>query len=205
MVKISIKKDKKTKTKRRQKQKQKQSQKVIVNIGSNAVKARRATTQPIQKNVANKQMPTPNIYVPQSNPLYKQSDSTSEILKYIKESEQQKELIKKQEKSNELEKDILNSQWRDSSSLTGALGPIIPLVDVSGSMRGDPLHAAIARSTGLEIFNNFIKIQINNAVMTSKTTPSALAAPQLKKISMSLAIRLDTMMTLPPPSTAGVI
>ena len=45
---------------------------------------------------------------------------------------------------NELEKDILNSQWRDSSSLTGALGPIIPLVDVSGSMRGDPLHAAIA-------------------------------------------------------------
>jgi hypothetical protein len=105
MVKISIKKDRKPKTKPRQKQKQKQSQKVIVNIGSNAVKARRATTQPIQKNVANKQIPTPNIYVPQSNPLYKQSDSTSEILKYIKESEQQKELIKKQEKSNELEKD----------------------------------------------------------------------------------------------------
>jgi hypothetical protein len=45
---------------------------------------------------------------------------------------------------NQLEKDILNSQWRDSSSLTGALGPIIPLVDVSGSMSGDPLHAAIA-------------------------------------------------------------
>ena len=45
---------------------------------------------------------------------------------------------------NDLEKDILNSQWRDSSSLTGALGPIIPLVDVSGSMVGDPLHAAIA-------------------------------------------------------------
>ena len=38
----------------------------------------------------------------------------------------------------------MNSQWRDSSSLTGALGPIIPLVDVSGSMSGDPLHAAIA-------------------------------------------------------------
>ena len=78
MVKISIKKDKKTKPK--QKQKQKQSQKVIVNIGSNAIKARRATTQTLQKNVANKQIPIPNIYVPQSNPLYKQSDSTSEIL-----------------------------------------------------------------------------------------------------------------------------
>ena len=47
-------------------------------------------------------------------------------------------------RDNQLEKVILNSQWRDSSSLTGALGPIIPLVDVSGSMAGDPLHAAIA-------------------------------------------------------------
>ena len=52
MVKISIKKDKKTKTKPRQKQKQKQSQKVIVNIGSNVVKARRPTTQALQKNAA---------------------------------------------------------------------------------------------------------------------------------------------------------
>ena len=116
MVKISIKKDKKAikpkpkpkpkaKPKPKPKESQTQSQSVVVNVGSNAIKARRATTQTLQKNVANKQIPIPNIYVPQSNPLYKQSDSTSEILKYIKESEQQKELIKKQEKNNELEKD----------------------------------------------------------------------------------------------------
>ena len=102
MVKISIKKTKtKAKTKPRQKQKQKQSQKVILNIGSNVVKARKASTQALQKNVATKQTPTPNIIVPQAMP----QNSNNEILKYIRESEQQKEIIKKQEKSNELEKD----------------------------------------------------------------------------------------------------
>ena len=52
MVKISIKKEEKT---IKPKQKQKQSQKVIVNIGSNVVKARKASTQALQKKVANKQ------------------------------------------------------------------------------------------------------------------------------------------------------
>ena len=90
MVKISIKKDKKTKTKAkpRQKQKQKQSQKVIVNIGS---KARRGST--LQKKPANNQTPTPNIIVPQAMP----QNSNNEILRYIRESEQQKETIKKKE------------------------------------------------------------------------------------------------------------
>jgi len=46
--------------------------------------------------------------------------------------------------SNQLEKDILNSQWRDNAAMTSDLGTFIPLVDVSGSMAGDPLHAAIA-------------------------------------------------------------
>ena len=44
MVKISIKKDKKGKTKPRQKQKQKQTQNVVVNIASNATRAKRRTT-----------------------------------------------------------------------------------------------------------------------------------------------------------------
>ena len=110
MVKISIKKDKKRKTKPRQKQKQKQkqTQNVVVDIGGNATRAkRRATGQALEKKAVNKpqQTPTPNIIVPQANPLNKQSDSTGEILRYIRESEQQKELIKKQEKNNELEKD----------------------------------------------------------------------------------------------------
>ena len=105
MVKISIKKDKKPiKAKPKQKQKQKQSQKVIVNIGSNITRAkRRSTGQALQKNVANKQTttPTPNIIVPQAM----SQNSNNEILRYIRESEQQKEMIKKQEKNNELEKD----------------------------------------------------------------------------------------------------
>ena len=105
MVKISIKKDKKTKTKPRQKQKQKQSQKVIVNIGSNAVRARRATLERNNKTV-NRSTPTPNIIVPQSMP----QNSNDEILKYIRNAEQQKEMIKKQEKNNELEKDKIKAK-----------------------------------------------------------------------------------------------
>ena len=109
MVKISIKKDKKPiKAKPKQKQKQKQSQKVIVNIGSNITRAkRRSTGQALQKNVANKQTttPTPNIIVPQAM----LQNSNNEILRYIRESEQQKEMIKKQEKNNELEKDKIKN------------------------------------------------------------------------------------------------
>ena len=95
MVKISIKKDKKRKTKPRQKQKQKQTQNVVVNIGSNTTRAkRRSTGQALEKNkTVIKPQPTPTINVPQANPLYKQSDSTGEILRYIRESEQQKEMI----------------------------------------------------------------------------------------------------------------
>ena len=40
--------------------------------------------------------------------------------------------------------DILNSQWRDNGKQTGALHKMIAMVDTSGSMYGDPLHAAIA-------------------------------------------------------------
>jgi hypothetical protein len=107
MVKISIKKGKKTiKPKPRQKQKQKQSQKVIVNIGSSIVSKRRAPTQTLQKKAVNNQTPTPNIIVPQAMP----QNSNNEILRYIKESEQQKEMIKKQEKNNELEKDKIKEK-----------------------------------------------------------------------------------------------
>jgi hypothetical protein len=43
-----------------------------------------------------------------------------------------------------IEIDLLNSQWRNNSTQTGALKNMIPLVDVSGSMNGDPLYVAIA-------------------------------------------------------------
>lgn len=42
------------------------------------------------------------------------------------------------------EMQMLNLQWKDNSTQNGALGNMVSLVDVSGSMSGDPLHAAIA-------------------------------------------------------------
>ena len=50
----------------------------------------------------------------------------------------------KQDTTVEIETEMLNSQWRDSSSQTGALGKMIAMVDTSGSMDGSPLHAALA-------------------------------------------------------------
>jgi hypothetical protein len=46
------------------------------------------------------------------------------------------------------ESDILNSQWRDNSIKKNAngLGPVVPMCDLSGSMSGDPMAAAIALS-----------------------------------------------------------
>ena len=42
------------------------------------------------------------------------------------------------------EMDLLNAQWRDNSTQTGELGNMVAMVDVSGSMEGDPMNAAIA-------------------------------------------------------------
>lgn len=42
------------------------------------------------------------------------------------------------------EAQILNAQWRNNSTQNGALGKMIAMVDVSGTMMGEPLHAAIA-------------------------------------------------------------
>ena len=44
------------------------------------------------------------------------------------------------------ESDILNSQWRDNGNKKNAdsLGPMVAMCDLSGSMSGDPLAAAIA-------------------------------------------------------------
>ena len=64
------------------------------------------------------------------------------------------------------EYDLLNSQWRDNSSQTGKLGKIIAMVDVSGSMIGDPLHAAIA--LGIRVAE---KSLLGKRVMTFSAVP----------------------------------
>jgi Mg-chelatase subunit ChlD len=68
--------------------------------------------------------------------------------------------------SNE-EVDLINSQWRDNSSQNHALGKMIAMVDVSGSMQGDPLHVAIA--LGIRISEKSI---LGKRVMTFSSNPS---------------------------------
>lgn len=62
---------------------------------------------------------------------------------------------------------LLNSQWRDNSSTTGALGNMIAMVDSSGSMAGDPLNVAIA--LGIRIAE---KSAIGKRVLTFSHEPT---------------------------------
>jgi len=65
------------------------------------------------------------------------------------------------------EKNILDSQWRDSSKQTENLGNYIAMVDTSGSMDGDPLFAAIA--LGIRIAE---KSTLGKRVLAFNTEPS---------------------------------
>jgi hypothetical protein len=65
------------------------------------------------------------------------------------------------------ERDLLNSQWRDNSTQTGALGKMIAMVDVSGSMEGDPMNVAIA--LGIRIAE---KSALGKRVMTFSAKPT---------------------------------
>jgi hypothetical protein len=67
---------------------------------------------------------------------------------------------------NNTEEALLNSQWRDNSTQTGALGKMIAMVDVSASMKGDPMHAAIA--LGIRIAEKSV---IGKRVMTFSSKP----------------------------------
>jgi len=62
---------------------------------------------------------------------------------------------------------LLNAQWRDSSSKTGTLGNMIAMVDVSGSMLGDPLNCAIA--LGVRVAEKSV---IGPRVLTFSASPS---------------------------------
>jgi hypothetical protein len=68
---------------------------------------------------------------------------------------------------NQDEIDLLNLQWRDNSSQNGQLGNFIAMVDVSGSMKGDPLYAANA--IGIRIAE---KSKLGKRVMTFSNKPS---------------------------------
>ena len=65
------------------------------------------------------------------------------------------------------EAQLLNAQWLDNSKETGKLGKMIAMVDVSGSMSGDPLNAAIA--LGIRIAE---RSAIGRRVLTFSESPS---------------------------------
>ena len=67
---------------------------------------------------------------------------------------------------SQIEKDLLNSQWRDNSTMTGTLGNMIPMVDLSGSMNGEPMDVAIA--LGIRIAE---KSKLGKRVMTFSMNP----------------------------------
>uniref|UniRef100_A0A6C0ARC3 VWFA domain-containing protein n=1 Tax=viral metagenome TaxID=1070528 RepID=A0A6C0ARC3_9ZZZZ len=67
---------------------------------------------------------------------------------------------------SQVEKDLVNSQWRDNSKLTGALENFIAMVDISGSMTGDPMDVAIA--LGIRIAE---KSKLGKRVMTFSMNP----------------------------------
>jgi hypothetical protein len=71
------------------------------------------------------------------------------------------------ENPNCLETELLNSQWRDNSTQNGSLGKMIAMVDVSGSMSGEPLETAIA--LGIRIAEKSI---VGKRVMTFSSSPT---------------------------------
>jgi len=68
---------------------------------------------------------------------------------------------------DQIEIDLLNSQWSDNSTQTGALGKMIAMVDVSGSMEGDPMDVAIA--LGIRISE---KSTLRDRIMTFSYSPT---------------------------------
>jgi hypothetical protein len=69
--------------------------------------------------------------------------------------------------NNQNERDLLNSQWRDNSTQNASLGKMIAMVDVSASMEGDPMNAAIA--LGIRIAENSL---LGKRVMTFSAKPT---------------------------------
>jgi len=63
--------------------------------------------------------------------------------------------------------DLLNSQWRNNSTQTGALGPMVAMLDFSGSMAGDPLDVAMA--LGCRVAEKSI---LGKRVMSFSTNPT---------------------------------
>jgi hypothetical protein len=83
-------------------------------------------------------------------------------------TKQAKDLLNQtQDSTVKLQIDLLNSQWRDNSKQTGKLAKMLAMVDVSGSMEGDPMNVAIA--LGIRIADKSI---LGKRVMTFSSNPT---------------------------------
>lgn len=69
--------------------------------------------------------------------------------------------------SSQLERDTLNAQWKSFMSQVGELGNIVAMVDQSGSMSGDPMHAAMG--LGIAVAE---KSALGKRVMTFSEEPA---------------------------------
>ena len=67
---------------------------------------------------------------------------------------------------NSIDYDTINLQWADAGKTIGDLGNVVPMVDTSGSMDGDPLHAALG--LGLRVAE---KSKLGRRVMTFSANP----------------------------------
>jgi len=73
----------------------------------------------------------------------------------------------KPDENTQIEKDLLNSQWRSNSVQTSSLNKMIAMVDVSGSMEGEPMEVAIA--LGIRVAE---KSLLGKRVLTFSTLPT---------------------------------
>ena len=80
------------------------------------------------------------------------------------------------------EAQILNAQWVNNSLQTGKLGKMIAMVDVSGSMTGDPMNAAIA--LGLRIAE---KSLLGKRVLTFSASPQWVNLDDCKNFTSMVA------------------
>jgi hypothetical protein len=72
-----------------------------------------------------------------------------------------------QYRPTQLDADVINSQWKSFMSQVGDLGNMVAMVDQSGSMMGDPMHAAMGM--GIAVAE---RSALGKRVMTFSTEPA---------------------------------
>jgi len=93
------------------------------------------------------------------------NDFTKEALQLI--NERNRTVTETVTETLQTQMDVLNMQWKNNSTQTTNLKKMIAMVDVSGSMEGEPLYAAIA--LGIRIAE---KSMLGNRIMTFSANPT---------------------------------